>query len=152
LAPNLPIAAMRTVKEIVSASIAQRRFEMLLTSAFAVIALLLGLTGVYGVVSYSVANRTREIGLRMALGASPSGVMRWVFARGLRPVFIGAFAGLLGAVTVASSLRSLLFAVAPTDPLSLAAVALILLCASLLACYLPARRAAELNPADLLRN
>jgi predicted permease len=152
LAPNLPIADMRMVKEIVSASIAQRRFEMLLTSAFAVIALLLGVTGVYGVVSYSVANRTREIGLRMALGASPRGVMSWVFARGLRPVVIGAFVGLLGAVIVATSLRSLLFAVAPTDPLALAAVALILLCASLLACYLPARRAAELNPADLLRN
>jgi putative ABC transport system permease protein len=152
LAPNLPIADMRTVKEIVSASIAQRRFEMLLTSAFAAIALLLGVTGVYGVVSYSVANRTREIGLRMALGASPGGVTRWVFARGLRPVVIGAFVGLLGAVIVATSLRSLLFAVAPTDPLALAAVALILLCASLLACYLPARRAAGLNPADLLRN
>ncbi|HMB29237.1 MAG TPA: ABC transporter permease, partial [Blastocatellia bacterium] len=152
LAPNLPIADMRTMKEIVSASIAQRRFEMLLTSAFAVVALLLVVIGVYGVVSLSVANRTREIGLRMALGASPRDVMRWVFARGLRPVFIGAFAGLLGAVTLATSLRSLLFAVAPTDPLSLAAVALILLCASLLACYLPARRAAGLNPADLLRN
>jgi putative ABC transport system permease protein len=152
LEPNLPVADMRTVKEIVSASIAQRRFEMLLTSAFAVIALLLGVTGVYGVVSYSVANRTREIGLRMALGASPGEVTRWVFARGLRPVFIGAFAGLLGAVIVAASLRSLLFAVAPTDPFSLVAVALILLCASLLACHLPARRAAGLNPADLLRN
>jgi ABC-type antimicrobial peptide transport system permease subunit len=109
-------------------------------------------TGVYGVVSLSVATRTREIGLRMALGASPRGVMRWVFARGLQPVVLGALAGLLGAVAVATSLRSLLFAVAPTDPLSLAAVTLILLCASLLACYLPARRAAELNPADLLRN
>jgi putative ABC transport system permease protein len=152
LTPNLPVADMRTVKEIVSASIAQRRFEMLLISAFAVVALLLGVIGVYGVVSLSVANRTREIGLRMALGASPRGVMRWVFARGLRPVVIGAFAGLLGAVIVATSLRSLLFAVAPTDPLALAAVTLILLCASLLACYLPARRAAGLNPADLLRN
>jgi putative ABC transport system permease protein len=152
LAPNLPISDMRTVKEIVSASIAQRRFEMLLTSAFAVVALLLGVIGVYGVVSLSVANRTREIGLRMALGASPRDVMRWVFARGLRPVLIGAFTGLLSAVTVATSLRSLLFTVEPADPLSLVAVALILLCASLLACYLPARRASELNPVDLLRN
>jgi putative ABC transport system permease protein len=152
LAPNLPITAMRTMKEIVSASIAQRRFEMLLISAFAVVALSLGVIGVYGVVSLSVANRTREIGLRMALGASPLAVMRWVFAYGLRPVFIGAFVGLLGAVTIATSLQSLLFAVAPTDPFALTTVALILLCASLLACYLPARRAAKLNPADLLRN
>jgi putative ABC transport system permease protein len=117
-----------------------------------VLPLLLGVIGVYGVVSLSVANRTREIGLRMALGASPRDLMRWVLARGLRPVFIGAFAGLLSAVTFATFLRSLLFAVAPTDPLALAAVALILLCASLLACYLPARRAAGLNPVDLLRN
>jgi putative ABC transport system permease protein len=152
LALNLPIADMRTMKEIVSASIAQRRFEMLLTSAFAVVALLLGVIGVYGVVSLSVANRTREIGLRMALGSSPRAVMRWVFARGLRPVLLGAFVGLLGAVTIATSLRSLLFAVEPADPFALVTVALILLCASLLACYLPARRAAELNPADLLRN
>ncbi|MBO0861501.1 MAG: ABC transporter permease [Chloracidobacterium sp.] len=151
LAPNLPITDMRTMKEIVSASIAQRRFETLLTSAFAVVAILLGVIGVYGVVSLSIANRTREIGLRMALGSSPPAVMRWVFARGLRPVFIGAFAGLLAAVAIAKSLRSLLFAVAPADPLALAVVALILLCASLLACYLPARRAARLNPADLLR-
>jgi predicted permease len=152
LAPNLPIAAMRPMKEIVSASIAQRRFEMLLTLAFAVVALLLGVTGVYGVVSYSVANRTRDIALRMALGATTRDIMRWVLIHGLRPVFIGAFVGLCCAVTIATSLRSLLFAVAPTDPLALATVALVLLCASLLACYLPARRAAELNPADLLRN
>jgi putative ABC transport system permease protein len=152
LAPNLPIATMRTMKEIVSESIAQRRFEMLLTSAFAVIALLLGVTGVYGVVSYSVANRTRDIALRMALGATPRDVTRWVLTHGLRPVFIGASVGLLSAVIVATSLRSLLFAVEPSDPLSLVAVALILLCASMLACYLPARRASGLNPADLLRN
>ncbi|HKQ78983.1 MAG TPA: ABC transporter permease [Blastocatellia bacterium] len=152
MAPNLPIGAMRSMYEIVSASIAQRRFEMLLTSAFAVIALLLGVIGVYGVVSYSVANRTRDIALRMALGATPRNVTQWVLAHGLRPVFIGAVAGLLGAVIIATSLRNLLFAVDPTDPLSLIAVALILLCTSMLACYLPARRAAGLNPADLLRN
>jgi ABC-type antimicrobial peptide transport system permease subunit len=140
------------MKEIVSASIAQRRFEMLLTSAFAIVALLLGVTGVYGVVSYSVVYRTRDIALRMALGATTRDIMRWVLIHGLRPIFIGAVAGLLSAVIIATSLRGLLFAVAPTDPLSLVAVALILLCASLLACYLPARRAAELNPADLLRN
>jgi putative ABC transport system permease protein len=152
LAPNLPIRTVRPMKEIVSTSIAQRRFEMLLTSAFAVISLLLGVIGVYGVVSYSVANRTRDIALRMALGATPREMIRWVLAHGLRPVFIGAFAGLLGAVAIATSLRSLLFAVEPTDPLALVTVALILLCASLLACYLPARRASGLNPADLLRN
>lgn len=152
LAPNLPIAALQSMKEIVSASIAQRRFEMLLTSAFAVVALLLGVIGVYGVVSYSVAHRTREIGLRMVLGATPRDVVRWVLIHGMRSVFIGIFVGLCGAVIIATSLRHLLFAVAPADPLSLVTVALILLCTSMLACYLPARRAAGLNPADLLRN
>ncbi len=152
LAPNIPISSIRSMSEIVSASIAQRRFEMLLISAFAIIALLLGVIGVYGVVSYSVANRTRDIALRMALGATKRDVTRWVLAHGLRPVVIGAFVGLIGAVTIATSLRNLLFAIEPTDPLSLVAVALILLCTSILACYLPARRASGLNPADLLRN
>src|SRR5262245_22383253 len=151
LAPNLPIAAMRTMRQIVSTSIAQRRYEMLLTSAFATIALLLGIIGVYGVVSYSVAYRTRDIGLRIALGATPHKVTRWVLAHGLRPVSIGIFLGLCGAVIIATSLHSLLFAIAPTDPLSLGTVVLILLLTSLLACYLPARRAARLNPADLLK-
>jgi putative ABC transport system permease protein len=152
LEPNLPITAMRSMKEVVSASIAQRRFEMLLTSAFAVVALLLGVIGVYGVVSYSVTHRTRDIALRMALGATPRDVTRWVLAHGLRSVLIGAFAGLCGAVFIATSLRSVLFAVAPTDPLTLITISLLLLCAAALACYLPARRASRLNPADLLRN
>ena len=152
LEPNIPITGMRPMKEIVSASIAQRRFEMLLTSVFAAVALLLGVIGVYGVVSYSVTHRTRDIALRMALGATPRDVMRWVLAHGMRSVLIGAFAGLGGAVFMATSLRSLLFAVAPTDPLTLVTISLLLLCACALACYLPARRASRLNPSDLLRN
>src|SRR6266849_4426137 len=107
--PNLPIPAIRTTRDIVSASVAQRRFQMVLTSLFAFVALLLGAVGVYGVVSYSVACRTRDIGLRIALGAMRTDVMRWVFSSGMQPVLIGLLAGLGGAIAMASELRSLLF-------------------------------------------
>jgi putative ABC transport system permease protein len=149
---NLPISAMRTMQEIVSSTVAQRRFQMLLTSLFAVVALLLGSVGVYGVVSYSVACRTRDIGLRIALGALRSDVMRWVFARGMRPVLIGLGVGLVGSAAIASALRSLLFDVAPADPLSLGTVVLVLLLTSGFACYLPAHRAAAMDPILALRH
>jgi len=149
---TLPIAAIRTMREIVSTAVAQRRFQMMLTSLFAGVALLLGAVGVYGVVSYSVACRTRDIGLRIALGAMSSDVMRWVFSSGMRPVLIGLAAGLGGAVAFATALRSLLFEITPTDPISIGGVALILLLTSSLACYLPARRAARLDPMMALRH
>jgi predicted permease len=149
---SLPIPALRTMREIVSASVAQRRFQLVLTSLFAMVALLLGAVGVYGVLSYSVACRTRDIGLRIALGASRSDVMRWVFAQGMQPVLIGLLAGLGGAIAMARALRSLLFGITPTDPVSLGGVALVLLLTSGLACYLPARRAARLDPMVALRH
>jgi putative ABC transport system permease protein len=152
LDPNLPIAAMRTMQEIVGSTLAHRRFQMTLTSVFAVVALLLGAVGVYGVVSYSVACRTRDIGLRIALGALRRDVMRWVFAAGMRPVLIGLGAGLVGAIAIAGALRSVLFDVAPSDPLSLVTVVLVLLLASGVACYLPARRAAAMDPLIALRH
>ncbi len=144
--PSLPIPNVRTMREIVSASVAQRRFQMVLTTLFAFVALLLGAVGVYGVVSYSVACRTREIGLRIALGAMRGDVMRWVFSNGMRPVLIGLLVGLAGTIAIATALRSLLFGITPADPVSLASVALVLLLTSGLACYLPARRAARLDP------
>jgi putative ABC transport system permease protein len=150
--PNLPISAMRTMREIVSSGVAQRRFQMALTSLFALVALLLGAVGVYGVVSYAVACRTRDIGLRMALGALPADVMRWVFASGMRPVLIGVGVGLAGTIAVARALRGLLFGVTPADPLSLATVVVVLLVTTSLACYLPARRAAALDPMIALRH
>ena len=149
---NLPILAMRTMREIVSSTVAERQFQMMLTSVFAVLALLLGAVGLYGVVSYSVACSTRDIGLRMALGALRTDVIRWVFSHGMRPVLVGLVAGLAGAVAVARALRSLLFEVAPTDPLALGLVSVVLLLTSGLACYLPARKAARVDPVVALRS
>ena len=149
---NLPIPAIRAMREIVSATVAQRRFQVTLTSLFAVLALILGAVGLYGVVNYSVACRTREIGLRVALGAVKGDVMRWVFSSGLQPVAIGLIVGLAAAIAIARTLRSLLFGITPTDPLTLSVVVLVLSLTSALACYLPARRAASLDPMTALRH
>jgi putative ABC transport system permease protein len=150
--PNLPIPAVRTMREIVSSTVAQRRFQLVLTSLFALVALLLSAVGLYGVVSYAVACRTRDIGLRMALGAMRRDVIRWVFSRGMQPVVIGLVVGLGGTVAVARMLRSLLFGITPADPLSIGGVVIVLLLTSALACYLPARRAAALDPITALRH
>jgi putative ABC transport system permease protein len=149
---NLPVPAIRTMREIVSTTVAERRFQLMLTCLFALLALLLGAVGLYGVVSYSVACRTRDIGLRIALGAMRGDVMRWVLTDGMRPVIIGLIIGLAAAIGLAQGLRSLLFGIAPTDPLALSVVVFVLLFTSGLACYLPARRAAALDPMAALRH
>ncbi len=149
---NLPVLDIRSMREIVSSTVAERRFQLMLTALFGLVSLLLGVVGVYGVVSYNVARRTRDIGLRMALGAERSDVMRWVFSSGMQPVLLGVAAGLAATVVTAISLRSLLFGITPADPVSLASVALVLLLTSGLACYLPARRAAALDPIEALRH
>jgi len=150
--PNLPIPAIHTMREIVSSTVAQRRFQLMLTSLFALVALLLGAVGLYGVVSYSVASRTRDIGLRIALGALRIDVMRWVFSTGMQPVLAGLAIGLGATIAIATVLRSLLFEITPTDPLSLGTVVVVLLVTSAVACYLPARRAATLDPTTALRH
>jgi putative ABC transport system permease protein len=149
---SVPIPAMHTMREVVAATVAERSFQMMLTGVFAVLALLLGAVGIYGVVGYSVAGRTREIGLRMALGAVEGQILVSVLANGLRPVWFGLAAGLGIATIAAFALRSLLFGIAPADPLSLGSVAAVLVFTAVLACYVPARRASRLDPAAALRH
>ena len=140
------------MREIVSAAVAPRQFQMMLTTLFGAIELLLGAVGVFGVVSFALAARTREMGARIALGATRADVMRLLFARGLRPVGLGLAVGLAGSVAAARALRGLLFGVTPQDPVALGAVTLVLLSTAALACSLPARRAAVLDPVLTLRH
>jgi predicted permease len=148
---SLPVAATHTMRKIVSESTAQRRFQMMLVLLFAGLSLALAVLGIYGVTSYSVSRRAREIGLRMALGARRVEVLLSVLAHGLRPVVIGLLLGLAAAALGASSIRALLFGIEPLDPLSLATVSLLLLATAVLACYVPARRAASIEPMAVLR-
>ena len=148
---DLPILAVRMMSDVVSSTVGERRFQMALTSIFALLSLLLGAVGLYGVVNYAVASSSRDIGLRVALGARRADVVRWVISQGMAPALVGLFVGLGGAIAIARSLRSLLFEVAPADPLVIAAVSAVLLITAGVACALPARRAARLDAVETLR-
>jgi putative ABC transport system permease protein len=150
--PNLPIFGERTMDDVVSASLAQRRFAMQVVSLFGVLALLLAGIGIYGVMAYSVSQRTREIGIRLALGASNSAILRPLLWQGTLLTCAGVGIGLLSAFALTRSLRSLLFGVAPNDLLTYAGLALLLAGVAMLACYVPARRAIRVNPLVALRN
>ena len=149
--PNLPLSDVQTMDEIVSRSMAPRRFNMFLLSIFAGVALLLALVGVYGVLAYSVGQRTAEIGLRVALGATPRNVLALIIAQGMRPILIGIGIGLAGALGLSRFVSSLLFGVKPVDPLTYVAVALLVAAAGLLSCYVPALRALRIDPVAALR-
>jgi len=136
---------------MVSASLAPRRFVVTLLEIFAGLALLMAALGLYGVIGYSVAQRTPEIGIRMALGARPGEVMGLVLRQGLRLTIIGAIAGLAASLAISAVLRGQLFHVSPFDPLTFIIAAAVLMGASALASYLPARRAARLDPTVALR-
>jgi putative ABC transport system permease protein len=138
--------------DIVSRSLSWRRFAMVLMSVFATIALVLTCVGIYGVVAYSVAQRVHEIGVRVALGARPAGVVALVVRQGIRPAVAGLAVGLIGALSLSRLLASMLYGVGPRDPASLAAVAAVLTTVAALACYLPARRAARVDPLVALRS
>jgi len=150
LDPNIP-SRFRTLSQVYSASLEERRFSLTLISVFSVAALLLALAGIYGVISYSVAQRTREIGVRMTLGASTREVLRMVLSQGVFTGMLGISAGVLGALVLTRWLRSELFEVSATDPTTFAAVALLLFLVSLLACWIPARRATRVDPMVALR-
>jgi len=149
---DVAIDQIRTMDEILGESTADRRFHMLLFGGFAGLAMLLAAAGLYGVLSYGVSRRRGEIGLRMALGASGSDVRRLVLRDGLRPALLGIAVGLPTAAAGCQLLKSLLFGVAPMDPMTFAAVPLLLLGVSALASYIPAMRAARVDPTVTLRS
>ena len=140
-----------SMDEIISSTLATRRYSMFLLAGFAVLALLLAAIGIYGVMSYAVGQRTREIGIRMALGARRGHVLSMIIFQGARMMLLGVSAGLLAAVALAHLISRLLFGVSPSDPLTFAAVAILLAAIALLACYIPARRAAGVDPNLALR-
>jgi predicted permease len=151
LDPNVP-PVFGTLTEISRLSLKARRFNLLLLGAFAGTALLLAVAGLYGVMAYSVARRTSELGTRIALGATPGNVLRLVLRQGLVTALIGVAIGMGGAAVLTRTLRSFLFGLSPTDPVTFAGVAFLLILVALLACYFPARRAAKVDPIEALRN
>lgn len=152
LDPDLPVARLRSLEEVVSRSISQPRFYMLLLGLFASMAVLLAALGIFGVISYAVTQRSREIGIRMALGARPGSVMRMVLSNAATLVVSGIGLGLLGALALSRVLSGLLFNLSPTDPATLAGVAALLTAVALLASYLPARQATRVDPLLTLRS
>jgi predicted permease len=148
----LPVANFRTMPELVAKAVARPRFSALLLGLFAAAALMLTVIGLYGVVAYGVNQRTREIGIRMALGAQRQNVLALVTWQGMRPVFVGMVIGLVSASALMRLLANQLYEIKPTDSVTFGIVALLLLFVSLVACYLPARRAAKIDPMSALRN
>ena len=151
LAPDLA-PRFQTFRDIFSASLATRRFNLTLVGVFAATALLLAVAGIYGVMAYSVARRTHELGVRMALGAGAPHVLRLVLTQGMLTTLIGLAIGIAGALVLTRAMQSLLFGVSATDPLTLAGVVLLLGSAALLASYVPARRATKVDPLVALRH
>jgi putative ABC transport system permease protein len=148
---NLPVSNIKTMRDVLSGSIARQRFSMLLLGIFAAMALILAAVGIYGVMSYSVAERTREIGIRMALGAESRDVLKLVIFQGMRLAIVGITVGLIAAYGLTRLMQSLIFGVSVTDPLTFALITLLLAIVSLLACYVPARRATKVDQLIALR-
>jgi ABC-type antimicrobial peptide transport system permease subunit len=142
---------VNSMESIVADSLAPRRFSMMLLGVFAALALVLSSVGIYGVVSYMVGQRTHEIGIRMALGAQQSDVLKIVLGQGAMMALAGVVAGLIGAIVLTRLMTKMLFNVSPTDPLTLVGVSVILTLVALVACYAPARRAMKTDPIIALR-
>jgi predicted permease len=149
--PDLPLSEPRTMEQIMDRSLSQQRFTAFLFGGFAAIALLLAAVGIYGVMSFAVAQRTHEIGLRIALGAGQNRVVRLIVREGMTLAAIGLLLGLAGAYFVGRVMHSLLTGVGALDPVAFGGVAALLLLSALLACYVPALRAARVDPMQALR-
>ena len=149
--PNVPLANVRTLREVYDASLARTSFTLVMLAIAGGMALLLGVAGIYGVIAYSVSQRTREIGIRMALGAAAREVLTMVVKQGAILAAIGIAGGLVAALGLTRLMAGLLYGVRPTDPLTFAAVSLVLAGVALLASYIPARRATKVDPMVALR-
>jgi len=149
--PSLPAFSIMPLDEIVEGTVAQRRFSMLLLLLFALLALFLAAVGLYGVVSYTVSQRTQEIGVRMAIGAQRRDVLRMVLGDGMKLAALGVLIGIGAALALAGYVASLLFGVTPFDPVSYVITAAVLLAVAAIACYVPARRAMSVDPLIALR-
>jgi putative ABC transport system permease protein len=148
---DLPIANFETLTTVVNRSMSADRFAMLLLAAFGLLALVLAAVGMYGVISYSVTQRTPEIGVRIALGASRGSIFAMVLRQGGRLVGVGIVIGLVAAFGLTRLMTGFLYEVRPTDPMTFTAVSLLLMAVALLACYMPARRAMKVDPMIALR-
>jgi putative ABC transport system permease protein len=148
---DLPLANISTLEQMLGKTTAQRRFNLLLLGLFSGLALVLAVVGIYGVVSYAVTQRTHEIGLRLALGAQPGDVRKLVIRQGMIPVVAGIAIGLSGALALTRLMKSLLFGVSATDPLTFVGLSLLLVVVALVACWIPARRATKVDPLLALR-
>jgi putative ABC transport system permease protein len=150
--PNLPVFGAQILNQTISASLSQRRFSMQIVALFALTALFLTALGIYGVISCIVTERTHEIGIRLALGAQNSSILRMLLRQGLSLTLAGTAFGLVGALIVSRLMAGLLYGVRPTDPLTFAGVAVLLIAVAALACYFPARRALRVDPLVTLRH
>jgi predicted permease len=151
LDPELPMAAVATMEQLLADSLSRSRFTMLLLGIFSAVALILASVGIYGLIAYSVTQRTQELGIRIALGAQRHDVLRLVLAQGTRLTLLGVALGVFAALALSRLLASMLFGVSATDPLTFAGVAVLLAVVALLACFIPARRATRVDPIIALR-
>jgi putative ABC transport system permease protein len=152
ISTEAPIAGLSTMNQILSGSVAQPRFRATLLGLFALAALVLAATGLYGVIAYLVSQRGRELGIRIAVGAQSTDILRLIVGEGLKLISAGVLVGLLGALALTRLLSGLLFGVAPTDPLTFVTIAVVMTAVALLACYVPARRATRVDPMRALRH